>query len=106
MKHFTIANKDNNNNFCEICEYAGRSDEAIKNAIFDIPILKYNINNIFRCANESDLDWLCNIETIDKKEWYRNSLEKEGKLILKGIKDHITHIFYWLKNIIKSALDN
>ena len=46
------------------------------------------------------------METIDKKEWYRNSLEKEGRLILKGTKDHITHIFYWLKNIIKSALDN
>tara|TARA_Y100000589_G_C26940437_1_gene542163 strand:+ start:492 stop:665 length:174 start_codon:yes stop_codon:yes gene_type:complete len=39
LKYFTIACRDNDDNFCEICEYAERSDEAIKNAINDIPIL-------------------------------------------------------------------
>jgi len=33
LKHFTIAYKDKDNNLYEICEYAERSDEAIKNAI-------------------------------------------------------------------------
>ena len=46
MKHFTIGYKDNDDNICEICEYAERSDEAIKNAINDIPILKNNNNSI------------------------------------------------------------
>ena len=105
MKHFTIAYKDNNDNFCEICEYAERPDEAIKNAIDDIPILKNNSNHIFRCTNESDLDWLSNMESLNKKEWNRDSLTKEGKLILKEIKDHITHIFYWLKSSFKNILN-
>ena len=105
MKHFTIAYKDENNNFCEICEYAERSDDAIKNAIKDIPILKNNSNYIFRCTNESDLEWLYNIKSFSKKEWDRDSLTKEGKFILKEFKDHITHIFHWLKTSIKKALD-
>ena len=105
MKHFTIAYKDNDDNFYEICEYAERSDEAIKNAINDIPILKNNNNYIFRCTNESDLEWLSNMDSLNKKEWNINSLNKEGKFILKEIKDHITHIFYWLKTSLKSALD-
>ena len=98
MKHFTIAYTDYENNYCEICEYAERSDEAIKNAINDIPILKNNNNHIIRCTNESDLEWLYNLETLSKKEWDRDSLTKEGKFILKEIKAHMTHIFYWLKN--------
>ena len=69
MKHFTIAYKDENNNFCEICEYAERSDDAIKNAIKDIPILKNNSNYIFRCTNESDLEWLYDMKSFSKKEW-------------------------------------
>ena len=105
MKHFTIAYKDNDDNFCEICEYAERSDEAIKNAIDDIPILKNNNNSIFRCTNESDLEWLSNIENLNKKEWDRESLTKEGKLILIEIKDYIIHILLWLKNSLKSTLE-
>ena len=105
MKHFTIAYKDNHNNFCEICEYAERSDEAIRNAINDIPTLKNNNNHIFRCTNESDLEWLCKIESFSKKEWDKDSLTKEGKLIFKEIKEHLTHIIYWLKNSLRSALN-
>tara|TARA_Y100000589_G_scaffold107356_1_gene101921 strand:+ start:294 stop:614 length:321 start_codon:yes stop_codon:yes gene_type:complete len=105
LKHFTIAYKDNDDNFCEICEYAERSDEAIKNAIDDIPILKNNNNYIFRCTNESDLEWLSNIENLNKKEWDRESLTKEGKLILIEIKDYIIHILLWLKNSLKSTLE-
>ena len=105
MKHFTIAYKDNDDNFCEICEYAEKSDEAIKNAIRDIPILKNNKNSIFRCTNESDLEWLSTMETLRKKGWDRDSLTEEGIFILHEIKDHITHIFHWLKTSLKSALD-
>ena len=104
MKHFTIAYKDNDDNISEICEYAERSDEAIKNAINDIPILKNNNHYIFRCTNESDLEWLSNSERLIKKEWDRDSLNKEGKFILKEIKDHMTHIFHWLKSSFKSKL--
>ena len=104
MKHFTIAYKDNEDNFCEICEYAERSDEAIKNAINDIPILKNN-NYIYRCTNESDLEWLSNMESLSKKEWDRDSLTKEGRFILKEIKGHIIHILQWLKSSLKSSLD-
>tara|TARA_Y100000589_G_scaffold282985_1_gene280773 strand:+ start:250 stop:570 length:321 start_codon:yes stop_codon:yes gene_type:complete len=105
LKHFTIAYKDNDDKFYEICEYAERSDEAITNAINDIPILKDNENNIFRCTNESDLEWLNKMESLNKKEWDRDSLTKEGKFILREIKDHITHIFDWLKISLKSSLD-
>ncbi len=104
MKHFTIAYKDDKNNILEICEYAERSDEAIKNAIKDLPILKNNNNYIFRCTNESDLEWLYNTETSQKKEWDRDSLTKEGKFILVEIKDHINHIFYWLKTSFLRAI--
>ncbi len=104
MKYFTIAYKDNDDNFCEICEYAERSDEAIKNATNDIPILKNN-NYIYRCTNESDLEWLSNMESLSKKEWDRDSLTKEGKFILKEIKGHIIHILQWLKSSLKSSLD-
>ena len=105
MKHFTIAYKDNDDNFCEICEYAERSDEAIKNAINDIPILKNNKYSIFRCTNESDLEWLFKMESFNKIKWDRDSLNKEGKSILIGIKDHITHIFHWLKTSLKSTFE-
>tara|TARA_B100000212_G_scaffold286365_1_gene227029 strand:+ start:593 stop:913 length:321 start_codon:yes stop_codon:yes gene_type:complete len=105
LKHFTIAYKDNNDNFFEICEYAEGSDEAIKNAINDIPLLKNNNNYIFRCTNESDLEWLSKKESFSKKEWDREKLTKEGKFVLKEIKDHITHIFHWFKTSLKTALD-
>ena len=105
MKHFTIAYKDKDDNFCEICEYAERSDEAIKNAINDIPILKNNKSFIFRCTNESDLEWLIKMERLNKKGWDKDSLDKEGNFTLKDIKDHINHIFYRLKTSLKSVLD-
>tara|TARA_Y100000589_G_scaffold292017_1_gene295890 strand:- start:84 stop:392 length:309 start_codon:yes stop_codon:yes gene_type:complete len=101
LKNFTIAYKDNNDNFYEICEYAERSDEAMN----DIPILKNNNDYIFRCTNESDLKWLTNMESFNKKEWDRDSLSKEGRFLLNEIKDHITHIFHWLKTSFKSAFD-
>ena len=104
MKHFTVAYKDKDDNYCEICEYAGRSDEAIKNAINDIPILKNN-NYIIRCTNESDLEWLINMESLSKKKWDRDSLTKEGKFILKEIKDHINHIIRWIKTSFSSTLN-
>ena len=106
MKHFTIAYNDDDDNFYEICEYAERSDEAIKNAIKDIPTLKNANNHIFRCTNESDLEWLFQMESLSKEEWNRDLLTKEGRNILKGIKDHITHIFLWLKTSLKSILDH
>ena len=104
MKHFTIAYKDADNNIFEICEYAEKSDEAIKNAISDVPLLKNN-NYIFRCTNESDLDWLTKMEDLSRKKWDRDSLTKEGKFILKDIKDHIAHIFHWIKTSLISTLD-
>ena len=103
MKHFTIAYKDEKNNFCEICEYAEKSDDAIKNAINDIPFLKKNNSYIFRCTKESDLEWLYNTDNFSKKEWDRDSLAKEGKFLLKEIKSHIIHILYWLKTSLKSS---
>ena len=103
MKHFTIAYKDNDDNFCEICEYAERSDEAIKNAINDIPLLKNN-NYIYRCTNESDLEWLFKMKNLNKKDWDKDLLIKEGKFILKEIKDHLTHIYSWLKTSLKNSL--
>ena len=105
MKHFTIGYKDDKNNFFEICEYAERSDEAIKNAINDIPILKRNKNYIFRCTNESDLEWLSNMETFRKKEWDKDLLIKEAKFILRDIKNHLMHIYYWLKKSLRSNID-
>jgi len=104
LKHFTIAYKDDDNNFCEICEYAERSDEAIKNAINDIPILKNNDNYIFRCTNESDLEWLTRMDSLSKKEWERDSIIKEGKYILKEIKDHIFHLFHRFKTLLRNSL--
>jgi len=105
LKHFTVAYKDKDDNYFEICEYAGRSDEAIKNAINDIPILKNNTNYIIRCTNESDLEWLINMESLSKKKWDRDSLSEEGKFILEEIKDHINHIINWLKNSLHSVLN-
>ena len=106
MKHFTIAYKDAENNFYEICEYAERSEEAIENAISDIPILRNNNNYIFRCTNESDLEWLTTMQSFRKKEWDKDELTREGKFILEEIKDHLTHIFYWLKTSFKRTIDH
>ena len=91
----TIASKDNDDNLCEICEYTERSYEAIRNIL----ILKNNNNYIFRCTNKSDLEWLSKMESLSKKEWDGDSLTREGKLILKEIKDHIIHIFHWFKHL-------
>ena len=106
MKCFTIVYRDNNDNICEICEYAERSDQAINNAINDISILKNNKYPIFRCTNESDLEWLSKMESFNKIKWDIDSLNKEGKFILKGIKDHITHIFHWLRTSLKSTFED
>ena len=105
MKNFTIAYKNHDNNYCEIYKYAERSDEAIKNGINNILLLKNNNHYIFRCTNESDLEWLYNNNNSSKKELYRNALTKEGRFILVEIKDHIAHILHFLKSYLKSALD-
>ncbi len=105
MKHFTIAYTDENNNYFEICEYAERSDEAIKNAMDDIPILKRNHDYIFRCTNESDLEWLLKMENFKQKEWNRDLLFKEGSFVLQEIRDHLTHILSWVKISLKNILE-
>ena len=58
MSHFSIAYMDKNNNSFEICEYAKNADEAMKYAMEDIPLLKGHKEYIYRCTNESALDWL------------------------------------------------
>ena len=60
MSHFSIAYMDKNNNLFEICEYAKNADEAINYAMKDIPLLKDHKEYIYRCTNESALDWLQN----------------------------------------------
>tara|TARA_Y100001978_G_C23680513_1_gene428775 strand:+ start:869 stop:1186 length:318 start_codon:yes stop_codon:yes gene_type:complete len=104
LKHFTIAYTDEDDNFCEICEYAEKSDEAIRNAINDVPLLKNN-NYIFRCTNESDLEWISTMEYFRKKELDKDSISKEGKYNLKAIKEHLAHILYWFKTSLKNSID-
>ena len=58
MKHFSIAYIDEKNDSFEICEYAENADEAINHAMEDIPLLKAHKEYIYRCTNESALDWL------------------------------------------------
>ncbi len=58
MNHFSIAYMDNKNDSFEICEYAENADEAINYAMKDIPLLKDHKEYIYRCTNESALDWL------------------------------------------------
>jgi len=58
MKHFSIAYIDEKNDSFEICEYAKNADEAINHAMEDIPLLKIHKEYIYRCTNESALDWL------------------------------------------------
>ncbi len=41
LKHFTIAYKNSDDNFCDICVYDEGSEEAIKNAIINKPTIKY-----------------------------------------------------------------
>ena len=60
MSHFSIAYMDKNNNSFEICEYAKNADEAMNYAMEDIPLLKNHKEYIYRCTNESALDWLQN----------------------------------------------
>ena len=105
MNHFIIAYQEIDDNISELCEFAERSDEAIKNALNDIPILKNNNNFKFRFTNESDLEWLSNMGNFSIKNRDIDSLTKEDKSIIKEIKDHINNIFHWLKNSFKSILD-
>ena len=58
MKHFSIAYIDEKNDSFEICEYAENANEAINHAMEDIPLLKLHKEYIYRCTNESALDWL------------------------------------------------
>ena len=75
MSHFSIAYMDNKNDLFEICEYAENADEAINYAMKDIPLLKDHKEYIYRCTNESALDWL-----------QKNSIPKD---VFKK-KDHLT----------------
>ena len=104
MKYLKIISKYNNPNICKICDHAEGSDETIKNTIIDISILKINIDYIFRCTNQSDLEWLYNMESMKKKKWDRNLLTKEYNFILKEIKYNITYIFLWLKTSLKKFI--
>ena len=104
MKHYIISQRDDDDIFCVRSECPESYFEAIKNAIIDIPTLEI-INYIFRCTIERDLEWLSNMGSSNKKEWDRNSLIRDGKHTLEEIKDHITHIFYWLKTSLKFLLD-
>tara|TARA_Y100001978_G_scaffold96853_1_gene86830 strand:+ start:132 stop:410 length:279 start_codon:yes stop_codon:yes gene_type:complete len=79
MKHFSIAYVDQKNDSFEICEYAENADEAVNHAMEDIPLLKGHKEYIYRCTNESALDWLQknNIkEDLFNKE---NNLNKDKK---------------------------
>ena len=105
MKHFTIGYKDSHNNLFEICEYAEKSEEAINNAMNDVPILKNNHNYIFRCTNESDLEWLSKMECVTKAKWDKESLSKEGRFVLGEIKHHLNHIISWIKISIKTHFE-
>ena len=95
-----MACKDSYYNFCDIRGYEERLEEAIINLIVNIMVTIF----ISRCTKERDLDWSSNMESLSKKEWDRDSLTKEGKLILKEIKGHIIHILQWLKSSLKSSL--
>jgi len=101
LKHYTISYIDDDYIFCERCKCKEISDEAIKNEIINITTLEIN-NYIFRCTNETDLEWLYKMGISNKKELDRNSLIREVKHTLEEIKDHITHIFYCLKISLKS----
>tara|TARA_Y100000589_G_C26678623_1_gene436918 strand:- start:46 stop:354 length:309 start_codon:yes stop_codon:yes gene_type:complete len=84
LKHFTIAYTNEDNEFFEICEYAEKSDEAIKNAMKDIPELKNHQDYIFRCTNESALDWLTKSEYLKTNTFsqkiYINKLKESIKI--------------------------
>ena len=79
MKHLKIAYRDSDDKFCEICEYSERLNEAIKNAINNLTILKKNNNYIFKCTDESDLTW----EVWVKKNGIKIHCRK-GKFYIKG----------------------
>ena len=74
MKHFSIAYIDEKNDSFEICEYAENADEAINHAMEDIPLLKVHKEYIYRCTNESALDWM-----------YHNNIKED----LPNKKDHL-----------------
>ncbi len=100
MKHFIIAYKYSNNNFWEIFEYVVRSDEEIKNVINDITILKNN-NYLIRSTNGIDLEWLSEMVSSSKKEYYEDSITRKGNFILVEIKNHITNLFQRLKTFLE-----
>ena len=74
MKHFSIAYIDEKNDSFEICEYAENANEAINHAMEDIPLLKVHKEYIYRCTNESALDWM-----------YHNNIKED----LSNKKDHL-----------------
>ena len=67
MKLFTKVYKDYVDNFSKICKYAEKSDESIRNGINDISTLKNNNSYVFKCTNKSYLEWLANMESLNKK---------------------------------------
>ena len=58
MPHYTIGYHDSQENLYEICEYAQDSYEAIQHAIEDVPELQAHPHAVYRCTNESGLDYV------------------------------------------------
>ena len=79
MKHFSIAYMDQENDSFEICEYAENADEAINQAMEDIPLLKVHKEYIYRCTNESALDWLQKNNTKEDLFNKKEHLHKDKK---------------------------
>ena len=91
---------DSNYDFYQICADTERSDEAIKYAINDIPILKPLFIYLYPLS-KSDLGWLSNMEKWSKREWDKDSLTKKGRFYIKGNKINITHLFHCYKLFLK-----
>jgi len=85
MKHFSIAYIDEKNDSFEICEYAENADEAINHAMEDIPLLKVHKENIYRCTNESALDWLQNNNIKQDLLNKKDHLHKDNKTLFDNL---------------------
>ena len=85
MKHFSIAYIDEKNDSFEICEYAENANEAINHAMEDIPLLKFHKEYIYRCTNESALDWLYHNNIKEDLSTKKDHLHKDKKNLLDNL---------------------
>ena len=85
MKHFSIAYIDEKNDSFEICEYAENANEAINNAMEDIPLLKFHKEYIYRCTNESALDWIHHINIKEDFSKKKDHLHKDKKTLFDNL---------------------